>query len=79
MTQVTSKAISQHISYIHIESPNFQASTLFEEYHPRLKLKELQAYHKAIPAQMGRTADNLLAEYFFEGLVDVERQASKAR
>ena len=36
-------------------------------------------FHKAIPAQMGRMAENFLVEYFFQGLVEVEKQISLAR
>ena len=44
-----------------------------------MTLKQMQSYHKAIPVQMGRNADHFLAGYFFEGLVEVEKQISAAR
>lgn len=69
VTQIDPRTIDDHIHQIHLESPQFNPGFLFDHYHPNLPLKDLQLYHRAIPTHMGRNADQLLVQYFFEGLV----------
>lgn len=79
VSQVNPSYVSDKIRKIHLESEQFKAATLFESYHPDLDVKQLKKYHSAIPMQMGKYADQLLIQYFFDGIVLVEEQLSKAK